>query len=258
MSRTIVVTGAASGIGQATAKLLTAAGDRVIEVDQRDVSIQADLASAAGRRAAVQAITDRAEGSLDGVVACAGTSVPSALMVRVNYFGTVELVEAVQPLLAASGAGRVAVVGSISGTRPNHEALIQACLAGDEEAAVRLAGTLETAGTSQLIYPSTKNALAQWARRTAIAPGWADAAIPVNVVAPGVVLTPMSAGLFDDPQMKQVMDQAVPMPLNSYAPAAAPAALLSWLVSEQNTHVTGQVIYVDGGAEVTLRPSNLF
>lgn len=64
--------------------------------------------------------------------------------------------------------------------------------------------------------------------------------------------------LVDDPQMKQVMDAAVPIPLNGYAQSEAPAQLAAWLVSEENTHVTGQVVYVDGGAEATLRTADHF
>ena len=63
----------------------------------------------------------------------------------------------------------------------------------------------------------------------------------------------MVGDLMDDPAMKQVMDRAVPMPLNGYAPAEAVAAPLAWLVSRGNTHVTGQVLFVDGGAEASLR-----
>ena len=108
------------------------------------------------------------------------------------------------------------------------------------------------------IYPATKSALAQWARRTAVSPGWADAGISVNVVAPGVVLTPMTTALFEDDAMRKVMDQAVPMPLHGYAEPADVARVLAWLVEPSTTHVTGQVIYVDGGAEVTLRPADHF
>lgn len=101
-------------------------------------------------------------------------------------------------------------------------------------------------------------AIAQWAQRTAVSPGWADAGIPVNVVAPGVVLTPMSARLVSDPQMKQVMDAAVPMPLHGYATPEDLARVIGFLVSPELTHVTGQVLYVDGGAETTLRPAARF
>lgn len=258
MNRTIAVTGAASGIGLALTTMLTARGDTVIDVDRVEASVLADLATAEGRADAVHAITERAGGRLDGLVTCAGTSIPSQLMVRVNYFGTTELVEALAPLLAAGPSGRVAVIGSISGTQPVHAALVRACLDGDEQRAVDCAEEVGAEGRPQQIYPSTKSALAQWARRTCVSPGWADAGIALNVVAPGVVLTPMTASLVDDPRMKQVMDQAVPMPLNGYAPPEAPAELLAWLVGEQNTHMTGQVLYVDGGAEATLRSADHF
>jgi NAD(P)-dependent dehydrogenase (short-subunit alcohol dehydrogenase family) len=258
MNRTIAVTGAASGIGAALSALLTDRGDRVIDVDLSAATVAADLSTAAGRAEAVRGISEQADGRLDGLVTCAGTSVPGPAMVRVNYFGTTELATGLRSLLAASPAGRVVAIGSISGTQPASEPLVEACLSGDEEAALARAEEIVAEGRPQQIYPSTKSALAQWARRTCVAPGWADAGIPLNVVAPGVVLTPMTDGLVDDPQMKQVMDAAVPMPLNGYAQPEAPAQLAAWLVSEENTHVTGQVVYVDGGAEATLRPADHF
>lgn len=256
MPRTTAVTGSASGIGAALVKSLEARGDRVVTVDRVDAMVVADLATPEGRADAVAAVTERCGGVLDGLVTCAGTSVPSPLMVEVNYFGTVELALGLRPALAAADAGRVAVVGSISGTQPNDAELVDLCLAGRTTDATARAALLVEQGTPTLIYPSTKSALARWARTTCVSPGWADAGIPLNVVAPGVVLTPMSAGLMDDPKMRAVMDTAVPMPLNGYAPPEAPAELLAWLVSEANSHVTGQVVYVDGGAEATLRPAD--
>jgi NAD(P)-dependent dehydrogenase (short-subunit alcohol dehydrogenase family) len=65
----------------------------------------------------------------------------------------------------------------------------------------------------------------------------------------------MSAGLFEDERMKAVMDRAVPMPLHGYAAADDIARVLAFLADAATTHVTGQVIYVDGGAEATLRPA---
>ena len=119
MSRTIAVTGSASGIGAALVRILEARGDRVITVDRVEADLVVDLASAEGRVAAVAGITERCDGVLDGLVTCAGTSVPSPLMVEVNYAGTVELVEGLQPALPASEAGRVAVVGDRKSTRLN-------------------------------------------------------------------------------------------------------------------------------------------
>ena len=49
------------------------------------------------------------------------------------------------------------------------------------------------------------------------------------------------------------MDQAVPMPLNGHQEPEVIAEVLAFLVSEANSHVTGQAIFADGGAEVVHR-----
>ena len=258
MSRLVVVTGSASGIGAAVSALLRGQGHRVIGVDLKDAEVCADLATPEGRASAVEGVLAQSGGIVDGLVTCAGLSVPSPVLPRVNYFGTTSLVAGLRPALADSDAPRVVLIGSISGTQPVDEALCAALLAEDEDEAVRLAERAVADGRPQQLYPSSKSALAQWARRTAVSAGWADAGITLNVVAPGVVLTPMSAGLLRDPAMKQVMDAAVPMPLHGYATPDDLARVVGFLVSPELTHVTGQVLYVDGGAEATLRPADHF
>lgn len=249
-ARVVAVTGSASGIGASVAALLRERGDQVIGVDLRDAEVEADLSTPAGRSAAVAGVRERCGGVLDGLVTCAGVSRAGAPQVSVNYFGTTELVVGLQPALAASGAGRVALVGSISATHPHDAALVAACLAGDEAAGLVRAEEVALGGRSHEIYSSTKAALALWLRRIAITAEFASAGIPVNAVAPGVVLTPMTAELVADPQWKAVMDAAVPMPLNGYAPPEAVAHALLWLIAPENSHMAGQMVFVDGGAEV--------
>lgn len=251
--RTVVITGAASGIGAALRGLLTERGDRVIGVDVAGSDVTADLSTPEGRRSAIAEITSASDGVVDAVVTCAGTSVPGRAMVTVNFFGTTVLVAGLRPLLARSSAPRVVLVGSIASTQRGDQRVVDACLAGDEAAALEAAGKVIDDGAAYRLYPSSKAAVAQWARRTAVEPGWADAGIAVNVVAPGVVLTPMSAGLFDDPAMRKVMDEAVPMPLHGYAQAEDVARVIAFLADATTTHVTGQQVFVDGGAEATLR-----
>ena len=200
MSRLIVVTGAAAGIGAAVRALLEERGDRVLGVDLQGTEVRADLATADGRAAAVAAVLEQSDGVVDGVVTCAGLSAPVPALPLVNFFGTTALVTGLRPALAAAAAPRVVLVGSISGTQPVDQALVDALLADDEEAAALRTDVVLADGRPQQLYPSSKSALAQWARRTAVAPGWADAGIPVNVVAPGVVLTAMSAALVSDPR----------------------------------------------------------
>lgn len=251
MSRTVVVTGEASGIGSATAALLRERGDRVIGVDLSDVEVCADLSTPAGRAAAVEGIAALlGEEPLDGLVTCAGLSRAGAPQVSVNYFGTVDLVAGLQPHLARSTAPRVALVSSISSTQPSDAALVEACLAGTEPDALLLAEAAVAEGRPHEIYASTKTALNRWLRRAAVSPEFAGAGIAVNAIAPGVVLTPMTAELVSNPQWKSVMDAAVPMPLNGYAPPEVIGHALLWLLAPENSHMAGQVVFVDGGAEV--------
>jgi NAD(P)-dependent dehydrogenase (short-subunit alcohol dehydrogenase family) len=63
----------------------------------------------------------------------------------------------------------------------------------------------------------------------------------------------MTADLFGNPEMKAVMDAAMPSPLG-YAEPEAIASVLAFLVSEEAAHVTGQLLFVDSGADATTRP----
>ena len=97
MPRTIVVTGAASGIGKATAEQLEAAGDTVIRVDLREGDMTGDLADPASVDRVAAEITERTGRALDGLVASAGVSAPSEVSVKISYLGTVRLIEALTP-----------------------------------------------------------------------------------------------------------------------------------------------------------------
>lgn len=249
-SRLIAVTGSASGIGAATAALLRARGDRVVGVDLRDADVCADLSTPDGRAAAVAEVAALVgDGPLDGLVTCAGLSGAGTAQISVNYFGTVDLVDGLRPLLARSAAPRVALVSSIASTQPADAAIVDACAAGSEADARAAADAAVAARRPHEIYTSSKVALNRWLRRHAVTEAYAGAGIAVNAVAPGVVLTSMTTELIADPQWKAVMDAAVPMPLNGYAPPEAVAHALLWLLAPENTHMAGQVVFVDGGAE---------
>ncbi|MFY1668858.1 SDR family oxidoreductase [Plantactinospora sp. WMMB334] len=254
--RTYLVTGVADGIGRATAERLAKEGHRVIGVDRRDAEIVADLGTPDGRRHLV-AEAGRI-GGVDAVVAVAGTAEPDTTPIAVNYFGMVATLAGLRPLLAAAPAPRAVAVTSIAAIAPADEALVSACLAGDEPAALDRARTLVDEGRAVFtagsqVYTASKVALARWVRRTAAGPEWAGAGIPLNAVGPGVVLTAMTRDILATPSERAILEQVSPSPLNGVAEPAVPAGLLAWLASPENTHVTGQVIYCDGGADATLR-----
>jgi len=247
-SRTYVVTGTASGIGLATRTLLESDGHRVVGVDLRGAEIELDLGDRAERAGLVQKASSRIGGELDGVVACAG--VTSAAAVAVNFFGAVSTLASLAPLLARSAAGRAVAVASFASIRADADAeVIEACLADDEERAT----SLLSGKPPGVAYPSSKAALCRWIRREAVSPDWASRGLPLNGVAPGIVKTPMTQQLLGDAQSSAALRARVPMPLSGPAAPEQIAPLLAWLVGESNTHVTGQVIFIDGGADAVVR-----
>lgn len=254
MARTYVVTGAASGIGRATCERLAGDGHRVIDVDLRDASITVDLGTADGRLALVDAVRQASGGAVDAVVANAGVSTPEPEpCLRVNHFGAVATLEGLRPLLLGSPAPRAVATASSSIVNGADPATVDACLAGDEERAVT-AG----AGIGLLGYPTSKRALARWIRRTAPTEAWAGAGIGLNSVAPGVVRTPMTAGMLADEGVRRYVDEAVPMPYGGYAEPTHVAEVIAFLTSPDLQRVTGQVLFVDGGADAVLRGDDVW
>lgn len=255
MSRTYLVTGAASGIGAATTELLRNQGHTVIGVDLRDSDINVDLTTAEGRAEMVERARDLSGGRLDGVVANAGISAPVAATVQVNYFGAVATLEGLRPLLLESDAPRAVVTASMASLQPADDELLAALLDADESAAVARGSALEAAGpeAGYLNYSTSKQAIARWVRRHAPTPEWAGAGIPLNAIAPGVVLSPMTEQLVNSPEGRAQLEEQVPMPLNGWMPAESAAELLAWLTSPANTHLCGQVIFIDGGVDAVFR-----
>jgi NAD(P)-dependent dehydrogenase (short-subunit alcohol dehydrogenase family) len=255
MSRVAVVTGAASGIGEATKSLLESRGDRVIGADIQDAEIQCDLSTTDGRQVLVDGILARTGGAVDAVYAVAGASQPSPRTAAVNFFGMVATLEGLRPLLARSSAPRAVAVSSAAAIFPVDEQLMSAMLAGHETAAIRRAEQLTESpdNLGHLIYTSSKRAMSRWIRQQAASDEWAGAGIALNAIAPGTIATPMSAPFTTTPESTAALMRRFPMPLGGIAPPGAVAELLAFLGSERNTHLCGQIIYVDGGSDVVRR-----
>jgi NAD(P)-dependent dehydrogenase (short-subunit alcohol dehydrogenase family) len=250
--RTYAVTGAASGIGAATAAWLRERGGRVIGCDLRDADVIADLATGEGRAALLEGVTRLAGGRLDGVVANAGGG-PAETMVALNFFGAVATLEGLRPLLEASPAPRAAIVSSISSLGETDLGIVAACLTGDETAAISAAQAAVAAGQGGRLYASAKLALNRWCRRAAATPAWAGADILLNAVAAGVIDTPAAAWILNDPNNRAEMARRTPL---AHACPGRPdqmAALLAWLAGPENALMTGQILYADGGVECLAR-----
>jgi NAD(P)-dependent dehydrogenase (short-subunit alcohol dehydrogenase family) len=165
----------------------------------------------------------------------------------VNYFGAIATLEGLRPLLLQSASPRAVVVASSSVVHPVDDEIVDACLAGSEDRAAAA-----PAASTPIVYASSKRALARWVRRNAPNETWAGAGIPLNAIAPGTVVTPLTAPLLADARAAAYVDRTVPMPLAGHATPEEIAPLLDWLSSPENTQVTGQVIFIDGGADAVL------
>jgi NAD(P)-dependent dehydrogenase (short-subunit alcohol dehydrogenase family) len=253
---TIAVTGSASGIGAATVDVLRHAGHEVIGVDRADGDVVADLGTSAGRATAVAAVVERCNGSLDGLVTCAGLGPiperPGSSIVSVNHFGTVELLAGLRPALGQAAApAAVAISSNSTTTTPGvPDDLIDLCLAGDEAAARARADAL---GAMAGVYPASKIAVARWVRRHAVTDEWIGAGIRLNAVAPGVVDTAMVAEAAAHADVGPLIEM-FPIPMQRAAAPSEIAAFIAFLLGPDARAFCGSVLFVDGGTEAQLRP----
>jgi NAD(P)-dependent dehydrogenase (short-subunit alcohol dehydrogenase family) len=250
--RVIAISGSASGIGAATRARLIAAGDRVIGVDLRDADVVADLSTAAGRSAAVDGIRRAAGGRLDGLVACAGVGPqvePWSTIASLNYFGAHALLAGLREALGAGSQPAAVAVSSNSAVLMDMEPpLVAACLDGDEEAARRIALTLD----GHRAYAGSKLALARWVRRNAPRPEWAGAGIRLNAIAPGAVRTPLLQAGLDDPIYGDAI-RNFPIPTGGFGSAEQIAAAIAFLLGPDASFCCGSVLFADGGSDALLR-----
>jgi NAD(P)-dependent dehydrogenase (short-subunit alcohol dehydrogenase family) len=253
-ARTVVVTGSSSGIGAATVSYLRKMGCRVIGVDLHDAEVTADLATESGRQTLVDGVHAVAPAGIDGIVANAGVNQPNSRSIRVNYFGAIATLDGLRPLLRGP-VPRAVLVASRAVLKPVEEELVAACLDGDEGLATHLTDLLPDSAKVN-VYPSSKRAVARWLRRSAVSADWAGAGIPLNAVGPGSVRTAMTSHR-TPAQQAEVLDR-YPMPLGGMADAGEVAPVISWFLSPDNTKVTGQLLFVDGGGEVLMRGEDIW
>jgi ketoreductase RED2 len=234
--RVAIVTGSSSGIGEATARRLSALGAHVVVNSSSSVEagravagalpteglyVQADISDHTQSRALLDRTVDRF-GRLDVLVNNAGwtTVVPhddldgltDEIFRRtfdVNVFGTWWLTKAAMPLLRESPDGNVITVTSVAGLRP--------------------------VGSS-IAYAMSKAALNHMTALLAKACG----PVRVNAVAPGLVETPWTE---DWTEQHQAVKASAPLGKVATADDCAEAVLALIRMG----HVTGQVVVVDGG-----------
>ena len=250
---TVVISGAASGMGAATAARLAATGRVVIGVDRAGSDVDADLGTAAGRRRVIEEVAGR---EIDGVATFAGVSGfggrQGSTVVSIDYFGSIEILVGLRPALARTAGAAVAISSNAATTAPNvDDDLVDACLEGDEERARALA---DAAG-GPAAYSSAKLAVARWVRRQAPGQPWAGRGVRLNAVAPGHIETALTAEMRQEPESARVIERT-PLPIGRPGGPDDIAALVSLLLGDEGRFFVGSVVYLDGGTDALLRPDD--
>jgi NAD(P)-dependent dehydrogenase (short-subunit alcohol dehydrogenase family) len=251
--RGYVVTGGASGIGRATCERLVAEGASVAIVDRNEtlaVGVASDLNGRGARAIAIGADVSREEevhgavaraarevGPIGGVVTSAGIFDPGDMRLAaeveletfertlaVNLIGTFLLVKHVTPHLLerradGTAGGSIVTVASTAGLR----------------------GHGFGAG-----YTASKGGVVALTRLVAFQYG--ERGIRANCVCPGLTRTPMTGGAYDDPEAERRVTRGIP--LGRIATPEEIAQLACFLLSDDASYLSGQVIAADGGATV--------
>ena len=203
----------------------------------------------------MEGATEQSGGELAGIVTCAGLAAlpgrAGSLLAAVNYFGTVDLLEGLRPLLGPGGSA-VAISSNSTTVQPAVPAdLVEACLRHDEELSAQIAD----ARGSLVTYPATKLAVAHWVRRNATGPDWAGSGIRLNAIAPGMIDTPMVAGMRADAKAGPMLDM-LPIPAGRPGRAEEIAAVVELLLSPDGAFFCGSVVFCDGGSDALLRTND--
>jgi NAD(P)-dependent dehydrogenase (short-subunit alcohol dehydrogenase family) len=242
--KTALVTGAARGIGLATAKSFLADGWRVALLDNDTVTlgatmqqldagdqalrIDADVSEPEEVAAAIASVESRF-GRLDALVNNAGIAIFGPIretsledwqrVLAVNLTGPFICTQAATPLMLKGGGGSVVNITSISSLR---------------------------ASTLRVAYGTSKAGLAHLTRQQAAELG--TLGIRVNAVAPGPVDTAMAKKVHTAEIRADYHDN---IPLNRYGLEEEIASAIRFLCSDGASYINGQMISVDGGFEAT-------
>jgi NAD(P)-dependent dehydrogenase (short-subunit alcohol dehydrogenase family) len=230
MSRVVLVTGGARGIGLACARRFAALGDQVAvtyhssEPPDDLFGVRCDVRSSTDVDAAFSAIEEHFGGPVEILVSNAGIT-KDVLLLRMSEDDFAGVVDA--NLTAAYRVTKRAAQGMLRARR-GRIILMSSVVA-----------LLGSAG--QANYAASKAGLVGLARSLARELG--SRSITVNVVAPGPVATDMTAALGD----KRLDELTSAVPLGRMAEADEIAGVVAFLASDDAAYITGAVIPVDGG-----------
>ena len=243
--RRALVTGAATGIGRATAKRLAAEGAAVVVNyvgGSRDAdSAVAEIEAGGGRAIAIGADVTK-EKQVRSMFRGARKELGGAVDVLVNNAGIETAFKLVDmPLDEWQRVIDVNLTGAFLCAREAARGMIEAGLGG---AIVNVSSVHEQIPWEQFShYCASKGGMKLFAE--SISKELAGDGIRVVNVAPGAILTPINQVLIDDPRKREAV--AAETPLGRLGRPEEIAAAISWLASAEADYVTGTTLFVDGG-----------
>jgi NAD(P)-dependent dehydrogenase (short-subunit alcohol dehydrogenase family) len=240
-----LVTGGASGLGEATVRMLAAAGARVVAADLKEGEgaalaeelggnvrfVRADVTDEASAKSAVAAAID-AFGALHGLVNCAGIVHAERILGREGPHALASFKRAIDINLVGSFNLTRLAAAEMAKTTPNAD--------GERGVIVYTASVAAFDGQiGQAAYAASKAALV--GMTLPVARELARSGIRVMTIAPGIFRTPMMASL--SPEVQAALGQAVPFPPRLGRPEEF-ASLVRHIV--ENPMLNGEVIRLDG------------
>jgi NAD(P)-dependent dehydrogenase (short-subunit alcohol dehydrogenase family) len=247
----VVVGGAFSGMGNATATALIDLGASVVALDIRKPElpvaeyVEVDLRDKAAIDGAVAAI--RAGGPVDALFTCAGlpgAPFSGADVMAVNYYGTRHLIESLAPGLS-KGAG-IAWVSSNAGLgwQMNLEMLTPGLDAEGFDGAKAWHESVSEVVIDAMCYPISKQLVNAYVAKNAkrYYETWG---VRFNTTNPGPTATPMMPQ-FEENNGKGIIEATLG-PIHRYSTAEEQAWPLLYLNSPRSSFITGETLMVDGG-----------
>ena len=241
----VIVTGAASGMGAETARLVTALGGEVFALDVKEPSVEVAkfLPVDLGDKAAIEAAVDSIGGPIHALFNCAGlpNTFPGQQVMRVNFVGHRHLTEKVVPLMPeGSAVGFISSVGGMNFMSHMGE-LGELCGITDFDAAVEWCESHDELVNEG--YSLSKEAIVFYSMQRSqslLAEGKR-----INCISPGPTDTAMMPA-FEQAMGKDYMDN-FPKPIGRNARAEEMAYPLVFLCSDAASYISGHNLMIDGG-----------
>lgn len=241
--RSVLITGAASGIGAAAARLFARLGARLALADRSIAAARelADELARSGAEALALEVDVTRPSDVDAFVSAARARY-GAVDCLVNCAGIREIVPVVDLSLEEWSA---VLAVNLTGTFLASQAFARTVIADEAEGSiVNLASTAGLLGLPhRAAYVTSKHGVIGLTRQMAVELG--EHGIRVNAVAPGVVRTAMTEKYFADPEMAKMVDGS--HPLGRHGEPEEIAWAIAFLSSRASAFTTGAVLSVDGG-----------